>query len=162
MGMVEEATRLIPAGALTGLQFLKTPDCIQIVGFIDQTKVNIANGDYGGEMDPHGADLVRSFRLLFILTLSSTLFSTETLWEVLCIQQTSLGLIHKLWNGVSLPFLFPPFLLPLTLISSTSVIGGNAFYLKACDPAGPNVANYCQHIYGRIVCAYNAPNQCDT
>ena len=54
-------TRLIPAGALTGLQFLKTPDYIQIVGFIDQTKINIANGDYGGEMDPHGADLVRSF-----------------------------------------------------------------------------------------------------
>ena len=51
-------TRLIPAGALTGVQFLKTPDYIQIVGFIDQTKVNIAAGDYGGEMDPHGADLV--------------------------------------------------------------------------------------------------------
>jgi hypothetical protein len=65
----------------------------QIVGFIDQTKVNIANGDYGGEMDPHGADIVRNFRLLFILTLSSTLFSAETLWEVLCIRQT--GLVHK-------------------------------------------------------------------
>ena len=51
-------TRLIPAGALTGVQFLKTSDYIQIVGFIDQTKVNIAGGDYGGEMDPHGADLV--------------------------------------------------------------------------------------------------------
>ena len=51
-------TRLIPAGALTGVQFLKAPDYIQIVGFIDQTKVNIASGDYGGEMDPHGADLV--------------------------------------------------------------------------------------------------------
>jgi hypothetical protein len=51
-------TRLIPPGALTGVQFLKTPDYIQIVGFIDQTKVNIADGDYGGEMDPHGADLV--------------------------------------------------------------------------------------------------------
>ena len=51
-------TRLIPAGAITGVQFLKTPDYIQIVGFIDQTKVNIAVGDYGGEMDPHGADLV--------------------------------------------------------------------------------------------------------
>ena len=51
-------TRLIPAGAITGVQFLKTPDYIQIVGFIDQTKVNITVGDYGGEMDPHGADLV--------------------------------------------------------------------------------------------------------
>jgi hypothetical protein len=50
-------TRLIPARALTGLQYLKTPDYIQIVGFIDQTKINMVAGDYGGEMDPHGADL---------------------------------------------------------------------------------------------------------
>ena len=50
-------TRLIPAGAITGLQYLKTPDYIQVVGFIDQTKINMAEGDYGGEMDPHGADL---------------------------------------------------------------------------------------------------------
>ena len=58
-------TRLIPAGALTGVQFLKSPDYIQIVGFIDQTKVNIAAGDYGGEMDPHGADLVCVFLSIF-------------------------------------------------------------------------------------------------
>lgn len=34
---------------------MKTPDYVQVVGFIDQTKINIADGDYGGEMDPHGA-----------------------------------------------------------------------------------------------------------
>lgn len=51
-------TRLIPAGALTGVQFLKTPDYIQIVGFINQTQIDMADGDYGGEMDPHGADFV--------------------------------------------------------------------------------------------------------
>lgn len=39
-----------------------------------------------------------------------------------------------------------------------SFMGGNAFCLKACDPAGPNAANYCQHIYDRIGCGYNAPN----
>lgn len=50
-------TRLIPAGALTGVQYLKTPDYIQVVGFIDQTKINMLPDDYGGEMDPHGADL---------------------------------------------------------------------------------------------------------
>src|SRR5688572_13020286 len=58
-------TRLIPAGALTGVQFMKTPDYIQVVGFIDQTKINILEGDWGGEMDPHGADLVRRFLRLF-------------------------------------------------------------------------------------------------
>ena len=39
-----------------------------------------------------------------------------------------------------------------------SFIGGNAFCLKACDPAGPHPAENCQHIYDRIGCAYNAPN----
>jgi len=50
-------TRLIPSGALTGVQFIKTPDYVQVVGFIDQTKINMLDGDWGGEMDPHGADL---------------------------------------------------------------------------------------------------------
>ncbi|TFK35252.1 hypothetical protein BDQ12DRAFT_668743 [Crucibulum laeve] len=50
-------TRVIPAGALTGVQFIKTPAYVSVVGFIDQTKINIAAGDSGGEMDPHGADL---------------------------------------------------------------------------------------------------------
>ncbi|KAF4564641.1 hypothetical protein EYR40_010808 [Pleurotus pulmonarius] len=49
--------RLIPEGTLKGLQWTRTPDYVQIVGFIDQTRINMAAGDYGGEMDPHGADL---------------------------------------------------------------------------------------------------------
>lgn len=51
-------TRLIPGGALTGVQLTKTPDYIQVVGFIDQTKINIQADDGGGELDPHGADFV--------------------------------------------------------------------------------------------------------
>jgi hypothetical protein len=51
-------TRLIPAGALQGVQVIKTPNYIQFAGFIDQTQINLAAGDYGGELDPHGADLV--------------------------------------------------------------------------------------------------------
>lgn len=58
-------TRLIPEGTLTGLQLLKTPDYIQLVGFMDQTRIDMADGDYGGEMDPHGADLVSSSINLF-------------------------------------------------------------------------------------------------
>ncbi|TFK20393.1 hypothetical protein FA15DRAFT_129219 [Coprinopsis marcescibilis] len=50
-------TRLIPEGALTGVQWITTPDYVQAVGFIDQTMINIVEGDWGGEMDPHGADL---------------------------------------------------------------------------------------------------------
>ncbi|KAG5642769.1 hypothetical protein DXG03_002148 [Asterophora parasitica] len=50
--------RTIPPGTLTGVQFTKTPDYVQVVGFLDQTKINLAATDTGGEMDPHGADLV--------------------------------------------------------------------------------------------------------
>jgi len=52
----KHGTRLIPAGTITGLQWMKTPDYVQLVGFIDQTKINVKEGDSGGEMDPHGAD----------------------------------------------------------------------------------------------------------
>ena len=50
-------TRIIPDGALQGVQFMRTPDYVQVVGFIDQSKINIAADDFGGELDPHGADL---------------------------------------------------------------------------------------------------------
>ncbi|KAG5633036.1 hypothetical protein DXG03_008742, partial [Asterophora parasitica] len=50
-------TRLIPRNALHGIQFMRTPDYVQVIGFLDQTKINIQEGDWGGEMDPHGADL---------------------------------------------------------------------------------------------------------
>lgn len=50
-------TRLIPEGALKGVQWIKTPGYVQVAGFFDQTAINIIEGDYGGEMDPHGADL---------------------------------------------------------------------------------------------------------
>ena len=46
---------------------MRTPDYLQVVGFIDQTLVNIQQGDEGGELDPHGADLVsRATRFSFV------------------------------------------------------------------------------------------------
>jgi hypothetical protein len=50
-------TRLIPQGALQGVQFTRTPDYVQVVGFIDQTQIDLQPDDFGGELDPHGADL---------------------------------------------------------------------------------------------------------
>ncbi|KAF8639345.1 hypothetical protein AX17_001564 [Amanita inopinata Kibby_2008] len=47
--------RLIPDGTLTGLSFLKTDMYIQILGYGNFTRLNIPFGDYGGELDPHGA-----------------------------------------------------------------------------------------------------------
>lgn len=51
-------TRLIPAGAITGVQFLKSPSYLEVIAFLDQTKLNLTPDDFGGELDPHGADLV--------------------------------------------------------------------------------------------------------
>ncbi|KAJ6458615.1 hypothetical protein C8R47DRAFT_943063, partial [Mycena vitilis] len=49
--------RPIPAGAIHGIQFMRTSAYIQIVGFIDNTALGLASTDTGGELDPHGADL---------------------------------------------------------------------------------------------------------
>ncbi|KAG6844370.1 hypothetical protein H0H87_007446 [Tephrocybe sp. NHM501043] len=47
--------RLIPDGTLTGVSFLKTDAYVQVYGYGDFTKLNIPFGDWGGELDPHGA-----------------------------------------------------------------------------------------------------------
>lgn len=49
-------TRLIPDGTIAGAHFIQTPDFVQITGHGDLTKLNIPQGDAGGELDPHGAD----------------------------------------------------------------------------------------------------------
>jgi hypothetical protein len=49
-------TRVIPRGAITGVQYIKTSVYVQVVGFLDQTAINIAADDDGGEEDPFGDD----------------------------------------------------------------------------------------------------------
>ena len=57
-------TRLIPDGAITGAHFVQTPDYVQVTGVGDLTKINIPQGDEGGELDPHGADGNGEWRIL--------------------------------------------------------------------------------------------------
>ncbi|KAM0752235.1 hypothetical protein T439DRAFT_324302 [Meredithblackwellia eburnea MCA 4105] len=125
-------TRQIPAGALTGVQFLRTPNYIQITGFIDQTKVNIATDDTGGELDPHGADQ-RGNPLGGLLF--SNAFGTTT---------GSANINGTVINQV---------------IEWTNFMGANQFCIKACDPSWSGAAAQCEHIYDRIGCAYNAPSR---
>lgn len=54
--------RTIPPGAITGLQFMRTPAYIQWTGHINVEMLNFAADDTGGELDPHGADLVSCAR----------------------------------------------------------------------------------------------------
>jgi hypothetical protein len=51
--------RGIPPGTITGIQVLNTHEYMQIVALIDQSNINMARADSGGELDPHGQDLVR-------------------------------------------------------------------------------------------------------
>ena len=117
-------SRLIPADALQGVQFMQTPDYRQVVGFIAQTNINLLSNDTGGELDPHGADF-RGNPLGGLVY--SSAFSPD----------------NKTYEQV---------------IEWHNFMGGNVFCFKICDPAGSNAANYCQHIFDRIGCAYNAPN----
>ncbi|BEI81554.1 hypothetical protein CcaverHIS002_0207140 [Cutaneotrichosporon cavernicola] len=50
--------RIFPPGTFKGLQFMRTPGYIQLVGVFDQTSVGLNSADTGGELDPHGADLL--------------------------------------------------------------------------------------------------------
>jgi hypothetical protein len=122
-------TRIIPQGAITGLQFMKTPAYVQVVGFIDQTKIDIGAGDAGGggELDPHGADGRGN-------PLGGIMFSNAF---------PSNGGDNDTYQQV---------------IEWHNFMGGNAFCIKACDQTNPDAAKYCQHIYDRIGCNYNAPN----
>ncbi|GAA5861026.1 hypothetical protein JCM8547_008011 [Rhodosporidiobolus lusitaniae] len=49
--------RVIPAGAITGLQLMHTSEYTQWTGRFDMTALGLAADDTGGELDPHGADL---------------------------------------------------------------------------------------------------------
>jgi len=120
-------TRIIPSEALQGVQLIKTPNYIQIAGFIDQTLVNINADDYGGELDPHGADLRGNplGGLMYSNAFPSNGGNNDTYQQV---------------------------------IDWTNFMGGSAFCLKICDPAGQNQQGLCQNIYDRLGCAYNAPN----
>jgi len=116
--------RTLPQGAITGLQFIQTPDYVELVGYIDQTAIRLQANDTGGEEDPHGADMRGNpLGSLFY----SSAFGPGPASEF---KQS-----HE-WHYF---------------------VGGGIFCLKVCDPASPNGAELCQHIYDRIGCAYNVP-----
>lgn len=49
-------TRVIPPGAITGAQWLYAKNYLQVVGYIDQTKVGLTADDSGGEVRPQCFD----------------------------------------------------------------------------------------------------------
>ncbi|KIK54479.1 hypothetical protein GYMLUDRAFT_77020 [Collybiopsis luxurians FD-317 M1] len=120
-------TRLIPEGALQGVQLVQSPGYIEIVGFIDQTKLNVQDGDFGGELDSGGQDGRGNpiGGLMYTNAFPSNNGDNSTYQQ------------GRHW---------------------TFFIGSNTFCAKICDDTQPNAEGLCQHIYDRVGCAYNAPN----
>ncbi|KAJ7637107.1 hypothetical protein FB45DRAFT_977544 [Roridomyces roridus] len=106
--MAGRGTRLIPPGALQG-----------VVGYIDQTLINMQTDDAGGELDFRGNPL------------GALVYSNA-------------------WSNDSDAF--------TQVIEWHNFMGGNQFCFKACDPTNPNASLYCNHVYDRMGCDYNAPN----
>ncbi|GAA5980737.1 hypothetical protein JCM5350_006369 [Sporobolomyces pararoseus] len=125
-------TRIIPEGALQGVQFMRTPHYVQVVGQIDQAKINIATEDYGGEMDPHGADQRGNplGGLIFSNAFGSNSSTNGTTGSGTAYQQ---------------------------VIQWHNFMGGGVFCLKACDPSYELGYAMCEHIFDRIGCKYNSP-----
>ncbi|GAA5911520.1 uncharacterized protein JCM6883_005783 [Sporobolomyces salmoneus] len=126
-------TRIIPEGALQGVQFIRTPNYVQVVGQIDQTKINIDASDYGGEMDPHGADQRGN-------PLGGLLFSDAFGANSSTNGTTGSGTAYQ------------------QVIQWHNFMGGGQFCLKACDPSYELGYAMCEHIFDRIGCVYNAPS----
>lgn len=120
-------TRLIPADALLGVQVTRTPGYIQAVGHIDQSGIGLQPNDTGGEEDPHGADQRGN-------PLGGLMYSSAF--------NTGGAAGNSTYTQV---------------IEWSYFVGSGIFCYKACDPAGPNAAKLCEHIYDRIGCTYNAP-----
>ncbi|KAK0521987.1 hypothetical protein OC834_006455 [Tilletia horrida] len=141
-------TRLIPDGTIKGAQFRITPSYVQVTGLCDCTKINVAPGDDGGELDPHGAD--GSGNPVGGLVFTNAWSSDPQQYTQVSSQSTHTA--SRLEGDGLADFSFlghPPVLDSLQIKEWSSFIGHDEFSFRACR--GPNAADYCPHIYdGKI------------
>ncbi|KAG8871097.1 hypothetical protein FRB97_009016 [Tulasnella sp. 331] len=116
-------TRVMPDGTITGAHFVQTPDYVQVTGWGDFTKIGVTNGDYGGELDPHGYDGNGN-------PIGGLVFGN------------SYGIMQQYHEW-------------------TNFMSYNQFCIRACNPAGPNPAGLCNHIYDIMGCPWNIPGNYD-
>jgi len=130
-------TRVIPPGAITGLQFLYAKNYVQVVGYIDQTQVGLAASDQGGELDPHGADEQGN-------PLGGLVYTN------------GFGMDSASFQSLDTSGQFTQNQSYTQVIEWIDFIGAGYFCLKMCNPDDPNAASLCNHIYDEIGCTYNA------
>lgn len=129
-------TRVIPAGAITGAQWLYAKDYVQVVGYIDQALVNLNPTDEGGELDPHGADQQGNplGGIVFTNGYGTNANAFDTAFKAKQSGSTTYTQVEE-W---------------------IDFIGGGIFCLKMCNPANPGAPELCAHVYDEIGCTYNA------
>jgi len=129
-------SRIIPPGALTGVQFLYAKNYLQVVGFIDQTKVGLQANDEGGELDPHGAD-EQGNPLGGLVYTNGFGLTADKYAQQLQANSTPSNTFTQ-------------------VIEWIDFIGSGMFCLKMCNPQDAQAATLCNHIYDRVGCTYNA------
>jgi len=130
-------TRIIRPGAITGAQWLYAKNYVQVVGFIDQTAVNLNAQDEGGELDPHGDDEQGN-------PLGGLVYTNG-------FSQHAAGFAQQFKSGD-----FSSNTSETQVIEWVDFIGGGMFCLKMCNPDDPNGPALCNHIYDEIGCTFNA------
>ncbi|GJE88852.1 hypothetical protein PsYK624_049390 [Phanerochaete sordida] len=122
-------TRIIPAGAITGVQFLRAKSYVEVLAFFDQTLLNMTPDDFGGELDPHGRDLRGN-------PMGGLIYSNG---------------LPMSGSGDNNTF--------TQVIEWHNFIGANFSCFKACDPQDPDAPNYCYNRLDRVGISYVCPNQ---
>ncbi|THH00280.1 hypothetical protein EW145_g7111 [Phellinidium pouzarii] len=131
-------TRVIPPGAITGAQWLYAKNYVQVVGFIDQTKVGLNADDEGGELDPHGDD--EQGNPIGGLFLTNGFGQSSSSFQSF-VSSGNVTTTNTTYTQV---------------IEWIDFIGGGMFCMKLCNPSDPDDVNLCQHIYDEVGCTYNA------
>ena len=125
---------------------MRTPAYIQVVGLFNQSAINLATDDSGGELDPHGADflgnplggLVYSSGLSYLLPNGSYAMnatnstygfnSTSGVNGTYALNSTT-GISNASYQQTQ---------------SWNTFVGSNVFCFKLCDPSYNTTKNYCQ------------------
>ncbi|KAF7369476.1 hypothetical protein MVEN_00277300 [Mycena venus] len=138
-------TRMIPAGAITGVQLVQTPSYIQIAGTINQAMLNIQDDDAGGELDSGGQDGEGNPMggLVYTNVFPASNGNNDTISRPSTGYCKSLRL-RNVADGV------------LTLCFS--FMGNSAFCGKICDQTKSNPQGLCNNVYDRLGCKYNVPS----
>ena len=116
-------------------QFMRTEAYIQVVGLFNQTAMNLASDDFGGELDPHGADLAGNPLGGLVYSTGFGQYKNTTMMG----NSTTMGMNATM----------PPSSMNMTqnytqTESWNNFVGSNIFCFKLCDPSYNTTKNYCQ------------------